>query len=228
VSEKFQVANLSEMEIPYSSSGVKWAPVRRDLDVGSFGINAYTGDAGMDVINEHDEVGPDARRHEELYFVVKGRATFTVDGEAIDAPAGTFVFVRDPAAKRKAVAEEEPTTIVVVGGRPGEVYTPPRWERSAPALGYFATKEYEKAYEVLMQTHEEFPDDATVLYNLACAESLLGGTDNAIAHLEQSIANGERFRELAQTDTDFDAIRDDARFKELVGPPADESRPPGA
>jgi mannose-6-phosphate isomerase-like protein (cupin superfamily) len=228
VSEKFQVATLSEMEIPYSSSGVKWAPVRRDLDVGSFGINAYTGDAGMDVINEHDEVGPDARRHEELYFVVKGRATFTVDGETIDAPPGTFVFVRDPAAKRKAVAEEKQTTILVVGGGPGEVYTPPRWERSAPALGYFATEEYDKAHDVLMQAHGEFPDDATVLYNLACAESMLGRTDDALGHLEQSIANGERFRELAQTDTDFDPIREDARFKELVGLPATESPKPGA
>jgi tetratricopeptide (TPR) repeat protein len=215
MSAKVQVATLSGMAIPYSKTST-WAPVRRDLDVGSFGINAYTADAGSEVISEHDEVGPEARRHEELYFVVKGRATFTVDGEEIEASAGTFVFVRDPAAKRKAVAEEDETTILVAGGKPGEVYTPPNWERSAPALGYFATEEYDKAYEVLMQTHQEFPDDGTVLYNLACAESLLGRTDDAIGHLEQSIANGERFRELAQTDTDFDAIRDEPRFKELV------------
>jgi tetratricopeptide (TPR) repeat protein len=182
MSAKVQVATLSGMAIPYSKTST-WAPVRRDLDVGSFGINAYTADAGSEVISEHDEVGPEARRHEELYFVVKGRATFTVDGEEIEASAGTFVFVRDPAAKRKAVAEEDETTILVAGGKPGEVYTPPNWERSAPALGYFATEEYDKAYEVLMQTHQEFPDDATVLYNLACAESLLGRTDDAIGHL---------------------------------------------
>jgi mannose-6-phosphate isomerase-like protein (cupin superfamily) len=216
MSAKVQVATLSAMAIPYSKTST-WAPVRRDLDVGSFGINAYAADTGSDVISEHDEVGPEARRHEELYFVVSGRARFTVDGEAFDASAGTFVFVRDPAAKRKAVAEEDETTILVVGGKPGEVYTPPNWERSAPALGYFATEEYEKAYEVLIQTHQEFPDDATVLYNLACAESLLGRTDDAIGHLEQSISNGDRFRELAQTDTDFDAVRDDPRFKELLG-----------
>jgi tetratricopeptide (TPR) repeat protein len=216
VSEKFQVATLSEMEVPYLKAST-WAPIRRDLDVGSFGINAWTADTGMEVIGEHHEANPNARRHEELYFVVKGRATFTVDEEAIDAPAGTFVFVRDPAANRKAVAEKEQTTILVIGGKPGEVYTPPDWERSAPALGHLATGEYDKAYDVLMQAHEEFPDDATVLYNLACAESLLGRTDDAIGHLEQSIAISERFRDLAQTDTDFDAVRDDARFKELVG-----------
>jgi tetratricopeptide (TPR) repeat protein len=216
MSEKFRVASISEMETP-SSPASRWAPVRRHLDIGSFGINTWTADAGNEVISEHDEVGPRARRHEELYLVVKGHATFTVDGETVDAPAGTFVFVHDPAAKRKAVAEEGETTILVAGGAPGEVYTPPHWERSAPALGYFATKEYDKAHEALMEAHEEFPDDATVLFNLACAESLLGRTDDALDHLQQSIANDESFRELARTDTDFDSIRDEARFIELVG-----------
>jgi tetratricopeptide (TPR) repeat protein len=215
VSEKFRVASISEIETP-SSLTSRWAPVRRHLEVGSFGVNAWTADAGNEVISEHDEVGPRARRHEELYLVVKGRATFTVDGESVDAPAGTFVFVHDPAAKRKAVAEEGETTILVTGGAPGEVYTPPHWERSAPALGYFATKEYDKAHEALMEAHEEFPDDPTVLFNLACAESLLGRTDDAIGHLEQSIANDESFRELARTDTDFDPIREEPRFRELL------------
>jgi tetratricopeptide (TPR) repeat protein len=218
VSEKFQVARLSEIEIPSSNPSIGWAPIRRHLDVGSFGINAWTAtEAGKDVIGEHDEVGPRAHRHEELYFVVKGRATFIVDGETIDAPAGTVVFVRDPAAKRRAVADEAGTTVLTVGGRPGEAFTPSAWERSAPALAFFATQEYEKAREALLEAHEEFPDDATVLFNLACAESLLGQADEAIDHLRQSIANDESFRELAQTDSDFDPIRDDSRFKELVG-----------
>lgn len=216
MSEKFRVASISEMEVPSSLTN-RWAPVRRRLEVGSFGINAWTADAGSEVITEHDEVGPRARRHEELYLVVKGHATFAVDGETVDAPVGTFVFVHDPAAKRKAVAEGEETTILVVGGAPGEVYTPPHWERSAPALGYFATEEYDKAHDALVEAHEQFPDDPTVLFNLACAESLLGRTDDAIGHLQQSIQIDESFKELAKTDTDFDAIRDDERFRELAG-----------
>jgi tetratricopeptide (TPR) repeat protein len=218
VSEKFQVTSLSEIEIPSSDPAIGWAPIRRHLDVGSFGINAWTAaEAGKDVISEHDEVGPRAQRHEELYFVVKGRATFTVDGATIDAPAGTVVLVRDPAAKRGAVAEEDGTTVLTVGGRPGEAFTPSTWERSAPALAFFATQEYEKAQEALRKAHEEFPDDPTVLFNLACAESLLGQADEAVEHLGQSIAIDESFRELAQADSDFDLIRDDPRFKELVG-----------
>jgi hypothetical protein len=89
VSEKFQVATLSEIEIPSADPAIRWAPIRRHLDVGSFGINAWTAaEAGTNVIGEHDEVGPRAQRHEELYFVAEGRATFTVDDETIDAPAG--------------------------------------------------------------------------------------------------------------------------------------------
>lgn len=218
MSEKFHVTSLSEIEIPFSDPSIGWAPIRRQLDVGSFGINAWTAaEAGKEVIGEHDEVGPRAGRHEELYFVVIGRATFTVDGETIEAPAGTVVFVRDPAAKRGAVAEEEGTTVLTVGGRPGEAFTPSTWERSAPALAFFATQEYEKAHEALREAHEEFPDDPTVLFNLACAESLLGRADDAVDHLGQSIGIDESFGELAQTDSDFDSIRDDPRFKELVG-----------
>jgi tetratricopeptide (TPR) repeat protein len=216
MSDKYQVAKLSEMELPDSSTARSWWGIRNHFDIGSFGINAWTApEAGADIINDHDETDTG---HEELYLVLNGRATFTVEGETIDAPTGTAVFVRDPAARRKAVAEEPGSTVLAVGGRPGKVFEPSNWERSAPALAYFATQEYDKAHEALMEVHQEDPDDATVLYNLACAESLLGRSDDAIEHLDQSIARmGERFRELAQTDTDLDPIREDPRFKELVG-----------
>jgi tetratricopeptide (TPR) repeat protein len=206
------------MELPASPEHLRWATVRHYLGISAFGINAWTAnEAGREIIEEHDELGRRAGKHEELYLVVKGSATFTVDGETVDAPAGTFVFVRDPAAKRKAVAAEAETTVLVIGGRPGEAFEPSHWERSAPALGYFATKEYDKAAEFLSRAREETPDDAGILFNLACAESLLGRTDDAIAHLRESIANDDSFRESAQSDSDFDPIRGDARFKELVG-----------
>lgn len=215
MSEKFQVAKLSETELPDSSSARTWWGIRSHFDIGSFGINGWTTpDAGVNVINDHDETDTG---HEELYLVIDGRATFTVDGETIDAPTGTAVFVRDPATRRGAVSAEGGTTVLTVGARSGEVFKPSAWERSAPALAYFAAQEYDKAHEALTQVHRDDPEDATVLYNLACAESLLGRTDDAIGHLEQSIAKAERFRELAQTDTDFDAIREDPRFQELVG-----------
>jgi tetratricopeptide (TPR) repeat protein len=218
MSEKFKVATLAELEMPTpTSQALRWATVRASLGIEAFGVNAWTADeAGKKVISEHDEVSGSAARHQELYVVLNGRATFTVDGEDVDAVPGTFVFVRDPATKRKAVATEPETTVLAVGARAGEAFTPSKWERSAPAFGFFATKEYDKAYEVLAKAHQEYPEDARVLYNLACAESMLGRTDDALGHLEQSLAE-ERFRDAARTDKDFDPIRNDPRFAALVG-----------
>jgi hypothetical protein len=54
------------------------------------------------VVGEHDEISLGASGQEELYLVVSGAATFNVDGERVDAPTGTLVSVRNPAAKRSA------------------------------------------------------------------------------------------------------------------------------
>lgn len=217
MSETFRVATLAEMELAPVADAPRWAIVRHHLGIKAFGINAWTADgAGKEIIGEHDEVGPRAGKHEEVYLVLSGRATFTVDGEEIDAPVGTFVFVRDPAARRKAVAAEPETTVLAVGARPGEVFTPSQWERSAPAFGYFATEQYDKAFEFMSKVHAEHPDDAGVLFNLACAESRLGRSDDALEHLRQAIQTDGSFRELAQTDSDFDAIREDSRFQQLT------------
>jgi hypothetical protein len=107
-----------------------WRPVRHHLGIHAFGINGWEArEAGDEVIEEHVETKDSPTRHEELYFVSKGHATFTVDGEEVDAPAGTFVFVPDPEAKRRAVALEAGTTILSVGAAPGEAYTVSDWER---------------------------------------------------------------------------------------------------
>jgi tetratricopeptide (TPR) repeat protein len=216
VSDKFKTANLGDMEIP-TSQALRWATVRSHLGIEAFGVNAWTADeAGKEVISEHDEAGDGSAQHQELYVVLNGQATFTVDGEKFEAAPGTFVFVRDPTAKRKAVADEPETTVLAIGAKAGEAFTPSQWERSAPAFAFFATKEFDKAYDVLADARQQYPDDAGVLYNLACAESMLGRTDDALGHLEQAIAT-ERFREAAKTDPDFDPIRGDPRFEQLFG-----------
>src|SRR5581483_12292048 len=79
--------------------------IRRHFDVRAFGVNAVTGDAGGELIEPHDEIDDESNLtdgHEELFCVISGHAVFTVDGETIDAPPGTLVFVRDPALFRTA------------------------------------------------------------------------------------------------------------------------------
>src|SRR3954470_3925368 len=100
----WEVIHVDELDsIPVA--GVVWHPVRRRLGVRAFGINAYTAEGvGKHVVEEHEESGGGGG-HEEPYLVVRGHATFTVDDETIDAPAGTIVFIRDPKLKRVALAE---------------------------------------------------------------------------------------------------------------------------
>ncbi len=106
--------------------------VRRHFDVQAFGVNGATGSAGDVVISEHDErddTDYGTEGHEELFAVLSGHAVFTVDGNDVDAPAGTLVFVRDPALKRSARATADGTEILAVGGRPGSAFEVSRWER---------------------------------------------------------------------------------------------------
>ena len=63
---------------------------------------------------------------------------------------------------------------------------------------------------------EAHPEYAGPLYNLACCESLAGRTTDAIEHLRQAIARSERMRSYAKDDSDFDPIRNEPAFQELV------------
>ena len=109
--------------------------VRRHFDVQAFGVNAATGNAGDEMIEPHHEADDEENQtngHEELFVVMTGHAVFTVDGEEIDAPAGTIVFVRDPAVIRQARATADGTAIFMVGGPAGTPYAVSRWEVALP------------------------------------------------------------------------------------------------
>ena len=187
-------------------------PVRLRFGIGSFGINAYAPGAGGRVIEEHDELSAGAGRHEELYFVAKGHAKFTLGGEEVDAPAGTFVFVSNPAVRREAVADDPDTVVLVVGGVPGQAFSPSPWEAWIEAAPFLETGELERGISVFERALGEHPGNPNVLYNLACVEALAGRRDEALEHLAQAVEGDPRTREWAQSDSDFDAIRSDARF----------------
>ena len=203
--DRYTVGRLDELE---QIGG--WIPIRRRLDIAAFGVNAWRPpDDGSPIIGEHDEA---TTGHEELYVVLEGRATFTVAGEEIDAPAGTLVFVRDPSLKRGAMATDPGTTILTAGGKPGEAYEPLPWEENADVIPLFGRGEYAEAKARLERALERHPDAAGLIYNLACAESRLGETDAALEHLGRAIELWEGFRKAAADDPDFESIRDDPRF----------------
>jgi hypothetical protein len=127
----YTAASIDEIPtVPYDEApATEWRPVRRFFGIGSFGSNAFRANKAGDTLTyEHTEIEGAGTRHEELFLVLSGHATFTVDGEKVDAPAGTFVYVPDPATRRGAVAVEAGTTLLAIGAEPGEVYSPSAWD----------------------------------------------------------------------------------------------------
>jgi tetratricopeptide (TPR) repeat protein len=213
---RFTAVKVDDVPRQSGAEGSDWLRVRKALDVKAFGVNVYGADTGKRVIEEHDELGSVAGRHQELYVVLRGRARFELDGDVHDAPQGTAVFVRDPAVRRGAHAEEDGTLVLVAGGDPGKPYEVSIWEQAADAYPHWEQGDYGRAIEILRDVAERYPQGALAVYNLACAEALNGEHDAALEHLAQAIALEDRWRKAAGDDPDFDAVREDPRFASAV------------
>ena len=142
----YRAMHLDAMDpVPWTDGRMTWVPVRGQLGINAFGASAFTARAaGEQVVEPHTET--EGRDHEELYFVARGRATFTLDGEQVDAPAGTFVFVGDPAVHRSAVAAEDDTAVLVFGREPS--FTPAGHEYMARVRGALLDGEPERVPEL--------------------------------------------------------------------------------
>ena len=183
-----------------------WKPIRRTLGIEAFGINAYTGDnVGDDVVERHTE---QTLGHQEAYVVLAGRATFELDDEALDAPAGTVVFLRDPSVRRYATAAEPGTTVLAIGGKPGEAYTPSAWEWYFEAERFRDPLDPEAALRLMDEANERFPDHVGVMYSTACWLALAGRNDEAWETLQRTIEREPKTREWAKDDEDLAAFRD--------------------
>lgn len=118
----YRKANLDEIA---AKQWPHWIPVRHFFDIDAFGVNAYRAKAGATAVPEHDE---SASGHVELFYVAAGTATFTVDGDEFEAPAGTFVYIEEPSAKRAAQATEDDTVVVAMGSLRGKPYEVLGWD----------------------------------------------------------------------------------------------------
>ena len=184
-------------------AGTLYRPIRRVLGVSAFGINAYTGEhAGDLVIEPHDETGQGSGRHEELYVVMTGHAAFELDGEPIDAPAGTLVFAR-PEQHRMARAKAADTTVLVIGGKPGAAGPGSPFEYWYLATPAYEAGDYERAYEIAAKGLEEHPENPSLHYNLACYAARAGRHDDARRHLDVAFEKNPETREWAASDEDL-------------------------
>ena len=212
MSEKpYEVAHVDDLERfpagPDEDQFV-WRPVRRRLGISAFGTNAYTAEqAGDRVVEEHHE----RDGHEELYFVARGRATFLLGDEEIDAPAGTFVHA-EPGTRRGAHAVEPGTAVLAFGAKPGVAHEISPWEEMFVAFGLLRLGEVEEGRRVMAAAVEAQPDEWRGHFNAACFEALAGDKDASFAYLRKAIELEPAAREAAAKDEDFDAIRDDPEF----------------
>jgi len=215
MSSNYEVTRLDELDrIPVGDSGLVWRPIRRRFGLEAFGINAYSSShAGGEVVEEHTE---EQLGHQEVYVVVRGHATFHLDGNDFDAPAGTLVVLKDPSVKRGATAVAADTVVLAVGGKPGEAFTPSAWESYFSAAPLAKEGRYEEAIALMQTDAEQHGEKPAFLYNLACFEALGGRDEEAVSHVVQAIEAAPRFAKWAATDSDLDSIRDDPRFAEAL------------
>jgi mannose-6-phosphate isomerase-like protein (cupin superfamily) len=212
MSDGYTILTLDQVETA-QHRGSNLIPVRHTLGFQPAGVNAWIADAGGQLIPPHSEDSG----NEELYVVVRGRATFTVGEETANTPAGTFVFV--PAeVHRTAVAEEDGTIVFAVGGSIGEAFNAGGWDSFALADSYRQAGRYDEGRAIMKQLIAEKPDYWPTTYNAGCFEALAGNADAAFEHLRRAKkldtdgGSAQYFRE----DSDLDPIRDDPRFQELL------------
>ncbi|HST25515.1 MAG TPA: cupin domain-containing protein [Gaiellaceae bacterium] len=210
----YEILSLHEIEpVPYHArEGEKLLTVDRLLDYRAAGVNAWLGDPGERLVPEHSE-----DTDEELYVVVAGRATFTVDGTNLDAPAGTLVHVT-AGENRTAVAEEPGTIVLAVGATPGEAHPASGWTSWVVADALRREGRVEDGRRAMAAMLERNPGSWQASYNVACYEALAGNADAAFEHLTQAVRiDAEAVRQLAAEDSDFETLRADPRWQEVAG-----------
>jgi quercetin dioxygenase-like cupin family protein len=195
---------LDEIEaVPWRDTELVWRPVRGALGTRIVGMGGYTAErAGQVVIEGHTE-SVDGLNHEEVYVVLRGRATFVLDGAEIDAPAGTFVVVDDPGVYRSAVAAEAGTAVLALGGPP--VFSPSdsEWiERARPYL----RSDPERAIAILEDLRTVKPDGPVAEVAAAFLALARGDADRAGETLQGLLARRPDLRAVLADDADLEPL----------------------
>jgi tetratricopeptide (TPR) repeat protein len=201
------VDSLDAIQMP---DGFVWRPIRRHFGIRAFGVNAYTAqEVGGQIVEEHSE---GSLGHEEIYLVLRGRARFTIDGAEHELAAGQLVFLRDPALRRGAVALELDTVVLALGGQPGQPHAVSPWEAMFAAVPAVERGDWDEAIRIHEEALAERPEDPSLLYNLACVESLAGRSLDALLHLQRAVELRPALSERALVDPDFESIRSEPAF----------------
>jgi quercetin dioxygenase-like cupin family protein len=222
----YRILSLDDLDrYPGEHGAQVLRPLRRRLGFRPFGINCWEArSVGENVIEPHREPDGD----EELYIVLRGRATFTVGETTVAAPAGTLIHV--PAGTfRTAIAEEPDTLVLAAGARIGEAWSPAPWEDFHVAFALARAGELGAARELIDATIEAHPGAWQGPYNAACFEARYGDADLVFAHLDEAVAlSSDTARTYAAGDADFAGLHSDPRWGNLIGTGAPEPQDTGS
>jgi mannose-6-phosphate isomerase-like protein (cupin superfamily) len=199
----WKAVRLDDVEaVPWRGTELTWRPLRHALGARIAGIAAYTAERrGQEIVEAHTE-RDSGRGHEELYVVLRGRATFTLDGEALDAPAGTLVLV-EPQVHRHAAAREPRTAVLAFGGPASFEPSASEWiERARPHI----RTDPERARRIVDELRAERPDSA----GIPIAEALLAlgrdDRDAAAALLAELVGGRPELAEPLAADPDLGSL----------------------
>lgn len=211
----YDVVSIDDLDRYTTTAGTQvLRPLRRRLGFRPFGVNVWVGErAGDHVIEPHREPkGP-----EELYVVLRGTARFTLGDESFDAPTGTLVHA-PPDTFREATAIDAGTTVLAMGAKAGEAFSPSPWEDFFLAYAELRAGHPDEGRAFVREALERDPEAWQGPFNAACFEGLAGEPDAALEYLRRAAElDAPAVRRYAQEDADLDSIRDDPRYAEIVG-----------
>jgi hypothetical protein len=211
----YEILSIDDLDrFPTSAGSQLLLPLRRRLGFRPFGVNVWVGEqAGDHVIEPHRERdGP-----EELYVVLRGTARFTLGDETMEATVGTLVHA-PPGTFREATAAEPGTTVLAVGAKEGETFSPSGWEDFFIAYAELRAGRPEAGRAAMRDALAREPGAWQGAFNAACFEALAGDTDAALEHLGRAAELSPReVKRYAADDSDLDSLRADPRYVEIVG-----------
>ena len=209
---RYGIADLRDIE-ELDDGRCPYRPVRHHFGITTFGATTWTArNAGDRLLNEHDEKD----EFDELYLVLSGTARFVLAGDTVEVQTGTFVNVA-AGVMRTAFAQEAGTTVLAIGGgREGEPYRAGGWEVWSVLRPLMQAGRHEELVARARPLLDDGPPYPELLYNVACSESLLGRTDDALDHLRRAIQLMPEIARFARDDQDFAALREEPGFAELI------------
>jgi quercetin dioxygenase-like cupin family protein len=211
----YEILSIDDLDSYTTTAGSqRLRPIARRLGFEPFGVNAWTAEASGDqVIERHRE--PEGT--EELYVVLRGTARFTLADDTFDAPVGTLVHAR-PGVLREATGLEAGTTVLAMGAKEGEAFTPSGWEDFFVAYALLRAGEADAGRAAMRAALDRDPTAWQGAFNAACFEALAGEPDAAFEQLRRAVeldrGNVARY---ASDDRDLESLQTDPRWAELFG-----------